>query len=498
MTLMPIYSIRSLVSFDVKSRRYPMKHTALAPLLVASLWTSTFAVWGETQAPATTAPVSADFTNSFYALALSPDRPAFTRFSIDSLGKRALERNPVLTDQRTTPVAQLRRGEAGRFEYKNTETPDSTKPLWEMQCGEKSFSLKSHFVPGSSLPPFTLAIDQKANHATLLGLMKPGERRMQLPCVLHLPDMGSARITCNVPNQKVDYDARRYVRPSFVHVSLPPATAEHPEVEYTFHVEAFHPPIAGIEKNSLFDGFRRSYLNMFQVNPRVQMLANNSSSDPVPFTLFIYAEMAAHAPPLAPGLTCLDLVRMTLDQYLSGALGYGMKGYAVKPMDADLIAWKTPWTSLDTTPSLVLSPCIYVERSKDETWARLHYPELATWTRDMLLGDKDGNGLVEYPRTGNLGDRPTPDNRPANWWDTINFGHEDAYSNALVFRTCSKFSDLARKLGHADDAKFFSEKATKLRAAYLPAFLNPSTGVLAGWKSADGKLHDYWLSLIHI
>jgi hypothetical protein len=34
-------------------------------------------------------------------------------------------------------------------------------------------------------------------HATLLGLMKPGERQMSLPCLLHLPDTGTLRITSN-------------------------------------------------------------------------------------------------------------------------------------------------------------------------------------------------------------------------------------------------------------------------------------------------------------
>ena len=58
------------------------------------------------------------------------------------------------------------------------------------------------------------------------------------------------------------------------------------------------------------------------------------------------------------------------------------------------------------------------------------------------------------------------------------------------------FADLARRLGHAADAQFFAEKAAKLRTAYAPTFLNPATGVLAGWKSADGQLHDYWFTFV--
>ena len=41
------------------------------------------------------------------------------------------------------------------------------------------------------------------------------------------------------------------------------------------------------------------------------------------------------------------------------------------------------------------------------------------------------------------------------------------------------------------------ERAAKLRASYLPTFLNPATGVLAGWRSQDGQLHDYWFTFVN-
>ena len=35
-----------------------------------------------------------------------------------------------------------------------------------------------------------------------------------------------------------------------------------------------------------------------------------------------------------------------------------------------------------------------------------------------------------------------------------------------------------------------------LKAVFYPTFYNPATGVLAGWKSADGKLHDYYFLFV--
>lgn len=95
------------------------------------------------------------------------------------------------------------------------------KPVWRVSGDERAITLRSDFAPGVEMPPFTLAFNQKANHATLLGLIQPGDLRVALPCVLHLPDMGSVRITCNVPGAKLDYDARRYVKPTpFVRIAL--------------------------------------------------------------------------------------------------------------------------------------------------------------------------------------------------------------------------------------------------------------------------------------
>jgi hypothetical protein len=427
-----------------------------------------------------------NFQSKHLGIALSRATPTFSLFSVDSLGQGKLDRNPVLAE--TNAIAGL--------DLDGQTYQLNGKPIWRVEWSDKILKLRSDYAAGVEAPPFTLTFDQKANHATLLGLMKPGERQMSLPCVLHLPDMGTLRITCDARDAKLDYDARRYVKPPFVRVTFPAATVGLPHVEYRLEVVSIHPKLEGIENDPLYDGFRRDWLNIFQVNPRVQMLANNASSDPCAFTLFEYSDLARHTPPLADGLTANDLIWMTLDRYLAGALGYGQIGYGCTPGDADLIAWKTPLTSLDTLPSFLISACNYVEGSRDLEWARANYDKLAAWGREMFGADKDGNGLIEYPGTGNFGDRPKTDRRPANWWDCINFGHEDAFSNALAYRGATMFADLARELKHDEDAKFFAEKAAKLRAAYAPTLLNPATGVIAGWKSADGQLHDYWFTYV--
>lgn len=435
-----------------------------------------------------------DFESEYYAVGLSRTLPGFTFFAVDSLGQGAVTPNPVLLEESSSAPLEFSQSSTRKFGYSSAS---SKKPLWEVICDRRVMKLRSSFDGATNFPPFTLTFNQRSNHATLLGLMKPGERRMSLPCVLHLPDMGSCRITCNVRDWKLDYDARRFVPQPFVKISFPPANREHPAVEYAVEIVALYPKVPQVDSDPLFDGFRRNFLNIFQVNPRLQMLANNSSSDACAFTLYEYSDVALRAPPLAKSLTCLDLIRMTLDTYLAGAKTYGMAGCGASTDGADNIAWPTPYTSLDSYPSLVISACNYVTGARDWKWGQRNYEKLAAWAREMMRADADGDGLIEYPCSGNFGDRPTVNRRPANWWDTINFGHEDAYSNALAYRACVLFADLARQLGHNDDTTLFSEKARRLRAQYVPAFLNSETGLLAGWRSADGKLHDYWFTFIN-
>ena len=76
----------------------------------------------------------------------------------------------------------------------------------------------------------------------------------------------------------------------------------------------------------------------------------------------------------------------------------------------------------------------------------------------MMATDHDHNGLIEYPIPGNFGERPTGDRRPSNWWDTINFGHEDAYANALAYRACRMLAAVAANLDNKPDADFFRKR----------------------------------------
>jgi hypothetical protein len=434
------------------------------------------------------------FQSAWYRLALSDSAPEIITLSLDSLGKGKLSANPIMHQTLTSSRNWHGSRTGNSFTYRAEHNGRVSSAGWTFTCHAKRFVIRCTAESGVILDPLTITFNQLSNHATLLGRMEKSRQAMQIPCVLHLPDLGTIRITCNVPGVSLGYDALRFVKTPYVAITFPAATAANAVIEYTFEVTTIYPQLSGIDSDPRYDGFRRNFLNIFQINPRLRVLANNASSDTCAFTVYEYAMVAAKCPPLAHGLSALDILRDTLDRYCDGMLAYGLVGYAGNYEGANTSTWKTntPYDALDSMPSLLIAACTYIQATGDWNWARDKFPILDAWGRKMLLSDHNRNGLIEYPMSGNHGCYTAGDAyRPANWWDNIGFGHEDAYCNALAYRACVMLTEVAAKIGKRTDVHFFQVHGKSIRAAYYPTFYNPATGLLAGWRSTDGQLHDY-------
>jgi hypothetical protein len=422
-----------------------------------------------------------DFKSGFYAAAFDRSLPAFTWFSVDSIGRGNLSLNAARLVGRTNGPFEFEHNANHQFCYVVKAADKKSVPLWEINLTKKEITLRSRYFEGMSSPPFELAIDQKKNHATLLGLIKQ-DRAIQLPAILHLPDQGSFRIS------SAGASALGYVAsPGEVKITFTGAMREHPMVEYRCKAVSIYPNIDGLDADARFDGFRRNWLSILQISPHWRMLANHASSDTCAFCYYEYADIAERTPPLANGLSALDMVRQTLDGIINGANAYGMPGHGAFPVFA-----------ADTLPSLLIAAHDCVEGGHDRGWLATNYAQLKSWAETMLATDNNGDGLVKYVLSGNSGSWPEKlKYRPANWWDTIGFGHEDAYANALAYRALRGMQQLAQQSNHPDDQARYHAAADKLSAAYFKTFYNPATGVLAGWRSADGQLHDYYFPWVN-
>jgi len=438
------------------------------------------------------APSSQAFTfrSPYIKLELSAAVPAFVSLTTDSLGKGDFAPSPMLPEEQTGNSRFVSRATHRHIRYYDEETT-SLKPLWEVSCREKEVTLSTHYRKSKEPPPFGMTFSQKANHCTVLGSMTP-EGRLHFPCVLHLPGMGTFRIHCDAPGVTLGYDADRKTPQPFVRLSFAGATSTCSVIRYRLESVAIHPDLPrDLLHDSRYDGFRKNYLNIFQLNPRLRVLANNSASDTCAFTQYLYAEMARHTPPLANGLTAMDLVRESLERYLDGMKGYGMVGYNPPR------GWLSQYNSSDSLPSLIMAACYYISDTKDHDWGGSHYAGIRQWAEQMLATDTNQDGILEYGYSGDSGSWTGAFKRPANWWDTIGFGHDDAYSNALAYRALQLLAGVAEQLGKTKDQVHFSSAASKLKAAYLDRFYNPETGLLGGWRSRDGVLHDYCFTFVN-
>lgn len=419
-------------------------------------------------------------SESFWA-ELSRDAPEFTALTVDGLGKGRRGANVVeAQNSKGFNSSSSTSGGKLRVSYRLKQSDPTAAPEWTFELSGTTIVMTSEWSPGNDPAPMIFHLRQTDVNGTVLGVFRR-DNLLAVPALMHFPGQGSVRITANIPDLGLTYQCGR--RAPAATLMFPGATFEHKRVVYTLEVTAIYPGVPGITDDPRFDAFRRNWLNILQVNPAYPALANNTGSTSCAFCYYEFADIASLTPPLADGLTALDLVRNTLDRILAGGTAYGL------PMPGNF-----PTASSDTFPSLLIAAADCAREARNAEWLAANYNGIRGWGESMLATDTNGNGLVKYSVSGNSGIWPDgfPLVRPSNWWDTIGFGYEDAYGNALAYRALLQLASIATKLGTPADARRYQAAAEKLRSAYYQCFYDPTTGVLGGWRSADGQLHDYY------
>jgi hypothetical protein len=430
---------------------------------------------------------SLHFSSQSMELELSPTAPEFLSLNIDGLGqgKRSANMVSARKDDGGYSVSASNANGVRRVEYRAAAAAADSPAMWTFVISDSRILLTSQWSGDFNPAPFIFHFDLNQVHSTVLGLFsKTG--LLSTPALLHFPGQGSMQLTSSAPDLELTYTSDRPRQSATL--SLPGADFVHQRVDYTFDVTAIYPDVPGIAGDPRFDAFRRNWLDALQLNPSLQALANNTASDTCAFCYYEYADIAALTPPLCGGLTALDVVRQTLDRMLAGGFAYGM------PVVPD-----HPTATSDTYPAMVIAAANCVRAGHSDDWLAANYNGIRGWTESMLASDSNGDGLIKYSASGNSGmwSNGAPKIRPSNWWDTIGFGYEDAYANALAYRAYRDMAMMADKLNNGNDAARYQAAADKLRAVYYDRFFDPATGILAGWRSADGQLHDDYFLFVN-
>jgi len=455
-----------------------------------------------------------EFRSKWLRVAFSKNAPRITTLSWDSLGEGKVKENllkqtpdggmqlsqaPLFLDfdgpgvgKKPTPASVEMDGNVVRYSQR---LPGGAQARWEIRVQPKSIQMTLASITHETTvarEPLGVSFVFDANRTPVTALANPKSMLpASLPCLLHAPDYGSLLVqpvaggdVCLIAEPAIHSLAQwtgflrkaERGRPSDG-LFIQPAGATRVALELSVESCVPLPELAARDERLRY--LARSWLNTFQYKADVGILANNTVSDNATFCMFTFTDPAVFTPTLAGGIEPITLARESLERYFAGASGTGV-GYE------DI--------ETDTYPSLLISAWDVIRVTGDLALLRRWLPTLERIAASAEAQDRDGNGLPESARSGLAGTavRPT-----GNWWDLINFGHEDAYVCALSYRAYRGLADLERLANRSEPATRFDQRAERIKAAYVPTFLNPRTGIIAGWKDSRGNLHDYWFISIN-
>ena len=439
-----------------------------------------------------------EFRSKWLRLVVSRNAPKIAFLCWDSLGEGKVDTN-LLKDEGAGPSFSPCFSKVSShtdFEHEGNvvrcrvKFADGSRALWEIRIAEKavrtvlawsSLSSKAFISP----PGIRFAFACDKTPVAPFANPVPGTTA-PLPCILHAPDYGSLLIQGDghVEGESVRPKAQWNANVTNMGTRRRDGIYTIPAGEYRseiqLSVESQTYPLPGLAgKDTRLQFMPRTWLSSLQYRPDIGILSNNIVSDNCAFCMYEYADIAAFTPTLPGGIEAIKLVRESLDRYFAGAYGYGVGREDVL---------------VDTCPAYLIAAWNVIRVTGDIELLKKWLPSLEKTAARIEAQDRNGNGLPESLKPGTRGAIHCP---TSNWWDQINFGHEDAYACALAYRAFRYMADLERLAKNPEQAARYEKDADRIKAAYVPTFLNPETGIIAGWKDVNGELHDYWFVMVN-
>lgn len=431
---------------------------------------------------------------------LSWDTEGGKRFRQNLLRERSAVFLQIRTTQNWQPADQFpvrRQGEErGNYEI---EVRRDAKLGWHIQPSADQLNLGLSFQ-GSRTDAITGIIlrfpfNPRITPVTLVPNIRQQDGTWELPGILSAPDFGQMLMTLNYGGRvKGSLQGSRKHGTTDLVLELPVVTEARP-LQLTLSPIHLDPP-EGFHNQALWRAVRRAWFNSWQASAQwgeqdrpfsapAGIFANNVISDPVSCALPFYADPALWIPKVA-GISVIGLVRQTVEWWLDyhTSTDGAVSGY-----------WDYK-DFLDANAGTLIAAWDYVEATGDFDWIAGRIAQLEHIADYYLRRDVDGDGMVEAVQSGNAGTLRQPA-RSCNWFDAINCGYKDGYSNAMIYKAWRCLADLEAKLGRKLNQARYHGAASRLRAVYAKALYNPGSGWLGWWRSKDGKLHDYGAPIVN-
>ena len=397
-------------------------------------------------------------------------------------------------------VVDRRHGSDANIVFRTLEA-GGTRLEWRIET-IGSLNLSVYNLDAAPAPAGSLRLlfqfDPKVTSTTVLPADWLDDGTFRLPTVLNAPDWGPMLLAESKGRPIVGrLEGSRSEKVVDLILEFPDVAADRP-VALTLTPLLLPPPV-GLPDDSLplWLAARRGWLNALQPCARwgeqgkpfsapPGILGNNVISDPASVSIWFYADQAFFMPEIAPGISVMPLVRRTIDYWLDKR----MRRDAAGRPTGEITGYWDYGDFLDAEASPLIAAWDYVESTGDTAWLRRRIERLELAADFLTRRDVDGDGFVEATQSGDPNALQQP-NRSDAWWDALNCGHKDGYTNALIYRGWRTLADLELKLGRTEKAAGYTRLADRLKAVYIKVLYNNETGWLAWWRGRNGALHDY-------
>ena len=439
---------------------------------------------------------SLDISTPWYRVVLDKSRPQIKDLSWDSLGQGELGVNflqdsgaypvldPVFNTAMPLGTSTLTQSD-NVFRYAPVEVAAGAYEQISFRANERGFDLE---LSASATQPTLMRgglfrFHFAANQTPTTFVCHPSEimNYVNAPAYLDAPDFGTAYITRTgdlaafyripsalfpattywvdiTPNLPATEDGLNEIGPKPWHIIMH-FTLQTPE------------PLPNLVKDDpKLKRFPKYSLNMVQWRPDTGIIGNSVMSVPCGLSILFYAQQAMFTPQLEDGISPMEMVGASVDRYLQGAPGYQMPNRNVCDPN-----W---WSSRETAAYLVTSAW-YDIRTIGGLKQLHQWLDPLECLANHIESQFGPGGLIYHYGRGTM------------WFDTYKMQGADAYCNAADFQAFQCMADLETLAGRANLAARYQADANRIKDVYFKSFYNPQTGVLAGWQTEDGTLHDY-------
>lgn len=313
-----------------------------------------------------------------------------------------------------------------------------------------------------------------------------------LPALLTLPTFGSWVLESSSPTGWARSDCRRSQNLNLLELKV----GEEPTPEGLYRLPAgthrvtftltpkspgtlLRPDAPAVARRALM----RTQWTALTFRADTATLSNNGASIHCPICMDTWAAVTRLQGEVLPGLPAVELLRYSLERWLTGG-----PGYAAGRLLQDGTSHDADDEYLQTGASALRGLGEYLRHTATRGWYREFKPQILKKLHAARDRDLDGDGLIEsLHRTGVSGTRQWS----TCWFDVISFGWKDAFANAILYGALLELERGLRRFGERSEAERLSLWACRLRASYRDTFWNEATGWLAGWRCREDKLHDY-------